>query len=321
MRDDRDRGVRVLRRLRIVLVVLLVVWFFSPPDVRSEVPLWLPFVLVLALEAQFVVSSWRSTAPLVRPTDPAPGPADRERYGDGSVPEWAVVEGDDGRVWVDISDTEEEDEAEEVEPLRPERSRRRRLLRALGEATLALAAVTALVLLLHRGDWNDLDASARRAAEARFSVEASRVAGKPVRIACDTSGHHVGAVQHADGVATVGGRLAYITPELCYALQRLTTKGEVQSFSETARAIAVLAHEAWHLRGVADEGRTECFALQTGVGVGRRLGLDEQTARRMMRSQLVANQLHRLDTAEYVVPTGCVNRGPLDLNPGLDIFP
>ena len=27
----------------------------------------------------------------------------------------------------------------------------------------------------------------------------------------------------------------------------------VRSFSRTARAIAVLAHEAWHLRGVADE--------------------------------------------------------------------
>jgi hypothetical protein len=40
-----------------------------------------------------------------------------------------------------------------------------------------------------------------------------------------------------------------------------------------------------------------------------------------MRSQLVANQLHRLDTAEYVVPPACVNRGALDLNPGVDLFP
>jgi hypothetical protein len=319
MRDDRNRGVRLLRRLQLVLVVLLVVWFFSPPHVRSEVPLWLPFVLVLALEAQFVISSWRSSAPLVRPGDPTPGLADRERYGDGGLAEWAVVESDTGRVWVDISEpTEEEDEEEAVaaEPSRP-----RSLARALVEAAVALAAVTVLVLLLDRGNWNDLGPGARRAAESEFSVQASRVAGKPVRIECDTSGRHVGAVQHADGVATVGGRLAYITPELCYALQRLTAKGEVQSFSQTARAIAVLAHEAWHLRGVADEGRTECFALQSGVQVGQRLGLDEETARRMMRSQLVANQLHRLDTAEYVVPPACVNRGALDLNPGVDLFP
>jgi hypothetical protein len=154
-----------------------------------------------------------------------------------------------------------------------------------------------------------------------MSLEASRVAGKPTRIECDTSGRHVGAVRHADGVATVGGNLAYITPELCYALQRLTADGEVTGFSQTARAIAVLAHEAWHLRGVANEGRTECFALQSGVRVARRLGLDEETARRMMRSQLVANQLHGAATAEYVVPVGCVNRGPLDLSPGVDSFP
>jgi hypothetical protein len=315
--------VRLLRRLRLVLVVLLVVWFFAPPHVRSEVPLWLPFVLVLALEAQFVISSWRSSTPLVRPADPTPDPADRDRYGDGSVAEWAVVESDTGRVWVDISEpTEEEDDDEDDDDaVTAEPSRPRSLARALVEAAVVVVAVTVLVLLLDRGNWNDLGPGARRTAEREFSVEASRVAGKPVRIQCDTSGRHVGAVQHADGVATVGGRLAYITPELCYALQRLTAKGEVQSFSQTARAIAVLAHEAWHLRGVADEGRTECFALQSGVQVGRRLGLDEDTARRMMRSQLVANQLHRLDTAEYVVPAGCVNRGALDLNPGVDLFP
>jgi hypothetical protein len=185
MRDDRNRGVRLLRRLQLVLVVLLVVWFFSPPHVRSEVPLWLPFVLVLALEAQFVISSWRSSAPLVRPGDPTPGLADRERYGDGGLAEWAVVESDTGRVWVDISEpTEEEDEEEAVaaEPSRP-----RSLARALVEAAVALAAVTVLVLLLDRGNWNDLGPGARRAAESEFSVQASRVAGKPVRIECDTS--------------------------------------------------------------------------------------------------------------------------------------
>ena len=41
----------------------------------------------------------------------------------------------------------------------------------------------------------------------------------------------------------------------------------------------------------------------------------------MMRSQLVANQLHGAATAEYVVGAGCVNRGPLDLSPSVDGFP
>jgi hypothetical protein len=310
--------VRLLRRLRVVLIVALVVWFFSPPEFRDDVPLWLPFAAVVALEAQFVLSSWRGGAPLVTPDDPRPGLDDRQRYGDGRIPEWAIAEDDEGaRLWVDVS--EEEEEIASAAPPGP--PRRRRVARALLEAGAVLVAAGALVLLLERPGWNDLNGDAQNAAEARMSLEASRVAGKPVRIACDTSGRHVGAVRHADGVATVGGTLAYLTPELCYALERLAAHGEVTSFSRTARAIAVLAHEAWHLRGVAEEGRTECFAIQSGVRVGRRLGLDEDTARRMMRSQLVANQLHGAATAEYLVPAGCINRGPLDLSPRVDRFP
>jgi hypothetical protein len=313
-----EGGVRVLRRLRLVLIVSLALWFFSPPDLRDEVPIWLPFVAVVALEAQFVVSSWRSGAPLVSRDDPRPGMEDRHRYGDGRLPEWAITEDDEGtRHWVDISEDEEEAPAEPATAP----PRRRRLARALVEAAAVLVAVAGLYLLLERPGWDDLGGDAQRSAEARMSLEASRVAGKPVRIECDTSGRHVGAVRHADGIAIVGGGLAYLTPELCYALERLAAHGEVTSFSRTARAIAVLAHEAWHLRGVANEGRTECFALQSGVRVARRLGLDEETARRMMRSQLVANQLHGAATAEYVVPADCVNRGALDLSPGVDRFP
>jgi hypothetical protein len=279
-----------------------------------------PFVVVLALEAQFVVSSWRSSTPLVGRDDPRPGPDDRKRYGDGRIAEWAITEDDEGsRLWVDVAEPEPEPDRGTAAPA--ESGRGRGLLRALAEAALALAVVTALVLLLDRGGWEDLDRGAQQATQARISLEASRVAGKPVRVECDTSGRYVGAVRHADGVAVLGGGLAYLTPDLCYALHSLAAGRDVPSFSQTARAIAVLAHEAWHLRGVRDEGRAECFALQSGVRVGRRLGLGEETARRMMRSQLVANQLHGAGTAEYVVPASCVNRGPLDLSPAVDRFP
>ena len=66
-----------------------------------------------------------------------------------------------------------------------------------------------------RTGWNGLDSSTRAEATARFSEEASHVAGKPVTIRCDEAGDYVGAVQHADGVAVVGGDLAYLTPERC----------------------------------------------------------------------------------------------------------
>ena len=140
-----------------------------------------------------------------------------------------------------------------------------------------------------RTGWDALDGDTKVAAVDRFSDEASRIADKPVSIRCDESRDFVGFIQHADGIAIVGGDRAYLTPERCYDLYRLAFEGEVTS-SQTARAISVLAHEAWHLRGVRDEGTTECYALQSGVELGRRLGLSEDRARQMMRQQLVENQ-------------------------------
>jgi hypothetical protein len=326
--EERGRSrsaVRLLRRLRLALVALLVVWFFSPPSIRDAVPLWLPFAAALLLEVQFVAANYRSTAPFFTRDDRRPSGDDVRRYGDGMPADWAIVDVEGESVWVDLAEDEDDDDddapvAATARPL-PQRSRLRRLLRPALEAAAVLAVVAGLVVLLDRGSWDDLGAAERRSTEARISAEAGAVAGKQVRVGCDTSGRRVGAVQHADGVAIVGGDQAYLTPELCYALHKLAADGEVPAFSTTARAIAVLAHEAWHLRGERDEGVTECYALQSGVAVGRRLGLDEDTARRMMRSQLVANQLHRQGSAEYVVPAGCVNRGPLDLSPEVDRFP
>ena len=91
--------------------------------------------------------------------------------------------------------------------------------------------------------------------------------------------------------------------------------------SQTARSIAVLAHEAWHLRGVANEGETECFAFQSGVVLGQRFGLSEDRARQMMSQQLAENALRSGPGVEYVVPPECRDGGPLDLNPESSRFP
>ena len=193
----------------------------------------------------------------------------------------------------------------------------RRFLTGVG-----VIGVLALVIWFveSRTGWDALAGDTRAAAVARFSEEASRIAGKPVTIRCDESRDYVGLVQHADGVALVGGDRAYLTPERCHDLYRLAFEGEETS-SQTARAIAVLAHEAWHLRGVRDEGMTECYALQSGVGLGRRLGLSEGTARQMMRQQLVENRLRGAGSFEYLVPSDCRDGGRLDLKPKDARFP
>jgi hypothetical protein len=310
------RHVALLRRFRLPLAIFLVAWLLGPPWLRDLVPLWLAFVVALALEAQFFVGNYRSAEPFFAAPDRRPGREDRERYGTGHEADWRIVDVEGEQVWVDLAEAEHADET------LPERPRsRRRFVRPLAEAAVVLGLVAALLLVFDRGSWEELSSDERRMAEARFSAEAARIAGKPVHLSCDTSGRIVGAVQHTDGLAVVGGDRAYITPALCFQLYRLAFDGDVPSFSQTARAIAVLAHEAWHLRGVRDEGITECYALQSGVRIGTRLGLDEADARRMMRSQRVANELHRQGSSEYLLPADCRNRGPLDLRPGLDLFP
>ena len=319
--------------LRVGLVLFVLAWLFGPYALRSAVPIWLPFLIALGLEVQFFVGGLRP--PPARRPDRGPQTADREQYGYGEDAEELLLVRDQGEeLWIPYSgETEEELDAlidtaraepeEEVPPpvdADEDRVLPRPLRRfATGVALIAALAVVFWVVERSTG-WNGLEASTRAEATARFSEEASRIADKPVTIRCDEAGDYVGAVQHADGVALVGGDLAYLTPERCLDLYRLAFKGEVRS-NRTARALAVLAHESWHLRGISDEGTTECYALQSGAEIGRRLGLSDSSARRMMRQQLVENARIGRSNPAYRVPADCRDGGRLDLNPDSERFP
>ena len=280
--------------LRAALALFVVAWIFGPYELRSAVPVWIAFLVALGLEVNFLLGAL-GKAPAPRP-DRGPQPIDRERYG---YPEWPDDEEpereEDAGIWVPV----------------------RRFL--VGLAVIGTLAVL-FWLVESRTGWNSLSVETRTEAQDRFSREASLIAEKPTRIRCDESGEYVGAVQHADGIATVGGDLAYLTPERCHDLYRLAFEGEVTA-SQTARALVVLAHEAWHLRGVRDEGTTECYALQSAVALGQRLGLSEERARRLMRQQLVENAGRRGTGGEYVVPPECRDGGVLDLDPEDTAFP
>ncbi len=326
-----DRLPSPLTLLRVGLAVFVLAWLFGPYALQAAVPIWLPFLITLGLELHFFVSALRAGP--ARGADRGPQSADRERYGYGDKTEELLLVREGGEeLWVPYAgETDEELQAviaearespEEVPPAAaadPERLRSplRRFVVGLG-----LIGALALVFWIveSRSGWNGLDADTRAAATARFSSEASRVAEKPVTIRCDESGDFVGAVQHADGVAVVGGNLAYLTPERCLDLYRLAFKGEVRS-NRTGLAIAVLAHEAWHLRGESNEGRTECYALQTGVEIGFRLGLSTDSARRMMRQQLAENARRGRESPDYRIPPDCRDGGRLDLEPTVAQFP
>lgn len=287
--DDPDRVASPRTLLYVGLVVFVLAWILGPEALRDLVPLWLVFCLALGLELAFFAGAFRSR-PAPSP-DRGPQPRDRERFG--------YPPGED----------EEGDEPDDVVLDAPPSRRWRRLL--TGVALIGTLAGAAW-LVESRTGWESLDGPVRAEATSVFSDEASRIAGKPVAIRCDEAGDYVGVVQHTDGAATVGGELAFLTPAICHDLYRLAFRDEVRS-SRTARALAVLAHEAWHLRGEADEGVTECYAVQSGVGLGVRLGLSEERARALMRLALRENALRSGASFEYRVPPECRDAGRLDL--------
>jgi hypothetical protein len=323
-----------LTLLRVGLAVFVLAWIFGPYALRSAVPIWLPFLIALGLELNYFVGALRP-APAQR-ADRGPQATDRERYGYGEeTEELLLVRDGDKELWIPYSgETDEElnaviaearerpeEEAPAAVAIDPARRRPRPPLRRFLAGLVLIGSLAALFWIVEaRTGWNGLDASTRAEATSRFSEEASRVAGKPVTIRCDEAGDYVGAVQHADGVAAVGGDVAYLTPERCLDLYRLAFKQEVRS-SQTARALAVLTHEAWHLRGVSNEGTTECYALQSAVVIGQRLGLSADTAARMMRQQLVENARRGRASPAYRVTPDCRDGGRLDLNPNSARFP
>jgi hypothetical protein len=283
-----ERPARHVAALRIALGLFVLAWIFGPYDLRSAVPVWLVFAIALGLEVHFFLGALRAEPDTDR--DRGPQAVDRERFG---YPD-------------DVEDPFEAelDEEYEPEPEQVERPLWPPLRRLLVGAGLIGAFALLLWFVESRTGWDALSTETKSRAETRFSAEASRIAAKPVTIRCDESGRYVGAIQHADGVAAVGGELAFITPERCLDLYRLAFKGEVRG-SRTGRAIAVLAHEAWHLKGVRNEGQTECNALRSGVELGRRLGLSQETARELMRQQRAENALHAARSPEYLLPPGC----------------
>jgi hypothetical protein len=316
-------------------------YFFLPYGVRAWIPAWLPFLVALALELQFFAGGYlqarRGLASATTAPDRGPQPRDVAELGGGHWREVHAVEHGGERHLVPTEGLSEEEVHERVEAyLRdpeaalaemereaaaPEEAPHRSP-RALVEALAAVAVVAAIVFFASRPHgWDAVSPANQARAEALFSREATRVAGHEARVGCDTSGDFVGFVQDADGLAFVGGTSAYLTASICDTLYQLAFKHRVHSFPRTARAIAVLAHESWHLRGVRDEGLANCYGYQSGVRIGVDFGLSEKTARAMMREQLATNASDVGANGEYLVPSGCRDGGPQDLRPDTSAFP
>jgi len=338
--------------LRAGALAFALAYVLLPYSLTGYVPIWLPFFCVLAVEAQFFLSGLRS--------DPRPagsrlgrGPQEHDLF---ELSEWFELDLPQGgslRVgageltaaevagWADIHAEELAELAPgnyEVGPLRldagaeaiprlvpaaaPQTRRRPRWSRHVVAAAVLVLLTTLLFLVPWRpGNWQRLSESNRASAEALYSQIATTIAGHPSRVGCDTAGHHVGVTQDADGVAIVGGRRAWLTPSICYTLYQLQTHRIRPDSAAAGRAIAVLAHEAWHLHGEGSEALANCYGFQSGVAVGVRLGLSEHRARQLMREQLATSLSDYSNNPAYLVPSGCHNDGTYDLRKGDAAFP
>lgn len=341
-------GARGIWWVRGAVALGLLLFFGLPYRLTAWIPIWLPFLAALAVEAQFFLSGRRATSRRAADRGPQLRDLDERRRSD-----WTLLTLPQGaELWIDPGELDEDEVAEwvrsspevaalppggqfEVGPLRPgmpaaflplapagagRRLRDRIPWRSLAVSTVVLLVVAGALALRPTG-WERLSAGTRHAAEARFSRLAGEIAGHRVTVTCDTGGRHVGVVQETDGLAEVGGRQAWLSPDICLQLVDLRD-GDLRPDSESAgHAVVVLAHEAWHLHGVANEGLANCFAYQSGVQVAEGLGVSPGTARAQMKTQLAENPVEFSSAPAYLVPAGCHDGGAHDLHPSSHRFP
>lgn len=117
-------------------------------------------------------------------------------------------------------------------------------------------------------------ATAEAANSPHFTLDsiASQVAGKPVSIHCETNNQDWDAMvgvnfpgrrgDQINGYAVPGSTVAFISPRACLPLQQaLRTNYRDAGLVFLTIGLHVLIHEAVHLRGVRNEGETDCAAL------------------------------------------------------------
>ena len=283
---------------RALVLGAILAWLFSDA-LRASIPALVPVVALVALEGEYLVRAYRDRGPR-QVRGPAPGAEDADLG-------WGELVEDEQGVRFD-----------------PPPVRRRRTWRDRVPTLVGVAALIA-VLIVATGDdraasWNSVSPVERETTRARLQREATTIAGLPVRIECNEYGF-AGIRSDALGVAFQQRRLAYLRPTICRDLHELRVDRSPHG-DRTAESLLVLAHEAVHLRGERREGVTECLALQEGVALGRRFGLDAGTAARLMRSRYLAALADRsLIRLEYRLPGECRNGGELDLDAASDRFP
>jgi hypothetical protein len=186
-------------------------------------------------------------------------------------------------------------------------------------------------LLLSITGWWGLDRADRVGNEHRLEAIASQIAGRDVGVRCP------GPLGRALGQDTLEGSVRFdaagrpaddtrLRATSCAELDALAEGRRGKELScteraailcgrrgaELAMAVDVLTHEAWHLRGIQDEARTECNSLQTMAGTAQALGATPAQAAALARGQLAEGYPRMPDRYRS---EQCADGGPFDLHP------
>jgi hypothetical protein len=198
--------------------------------------------------------------------------------------------------------------------------------------------VKAILVVLGVGipAWWLADRHDRIANQDRLAAIASEIAGRPVQVRCPgplwrAIGYEIyeGTVRvDADGNPADDTRLSKgICAELDALAEgrrpaQLACAGRSSSCGDDVQAVAnavdTLTHEAIHLRGIYDEGLTECTSLQTMAGTAQRLGATPEQAQNLARLQFDTGL--PLMPERYRAP-GCADGEALDLRPDDPVWP
>jgi hypothetical protein len=203
-----------------------------------------------------------------------------------------------------------------------------------------LSIIALPVLLFGWQHWSE------RSLERRLQPVVSEIAGRSVRVDCQSFWGELVDVQSREGEVRFDasgvpeGRI-FLTRATCgrlrdfagrqrhSELECLTTldwsapgplpfhSSCYEAASDTIFAVLVLAHEAWHVRGERDEAATNCFAIQSMAFAAHRLGAPPDEA------ELLARAMAALEP-ELGSPYGTQECRPgtrLDLHPETPAFP
>ena len=190
-----------------------------------------------------------------------------------------------------------------------------------------LFLLTLLTVALHRA----AGPAAAKPGDLRLSTIASELARRPAVVRCEGASGQLMSVDGESGrVEFVNGKpdgAAVLKEGVCETLHRYSqaTKAGPQcllpcdgSALELAWSLNALAHESYHLAGIRNEARTECYALQAVGFVARRLGASREQARQLAAFAFVA--LPPRMPPEYS-SNACRNGGRFDLRPGSAVWP